>query len=237
MRVAAAVVLAAAIVAAAASAAVPAGPGVPAYFLQGEQLARIVRPGSSPADAVRRLVAGPTRAETRRGLRTYVPSNTPVRRVPVADGLATVDLGRRFVAGKDPASLLARLSQLVRTVTGLHGTTRVQLLIDGRPVSDVFPGVPTEEPITLRFLQTPDKKVPERPGFKLKPPDRHVRAVQRRLIALGYLLAGDDDGRLGPVTGNAILAFQKYEGLDRTGGLDRRTEARLAAAQRPEPIS
>jgi peptidoglycan hydrolase-like protein with peptidoglycan-binding domain len=150
--------------------------------------------------------------------------------------VATVDLGRRFASGQDARSLLARLSQLVGTLTGLQGAAKVKLLIDGRTVRGVFPGVPTESPITLRYLQTPNVPVPKPPAPRLLPPDDHTRQIQQRLIALGFL-AGRADGRAGPATQNGILALQKWERLPRTGSLDARTEARLVAATRPAPIS
>jgi peptidoglycan hydrolase-like protein with peptidoglycan-binding domain len=204
-------------------------------FLQGEQLARVRRDGTTAADAVRELIAGPTQAEVARGFRTYVPVGTQLRGVTVADGLATVDLNQRFASGRDPDSLLARLSQLVRTLTGLQGATKVQLLIDGAPIAGMFPGVPVTGPITLQFLQTPNVAAPSQPRLKLPPPDVGTRNVQQQLIDLGYLLLGDNDGRFGPATQNAILAFQKWERLDRTGLLDARTKARLATASRPAP--
>ena len=49
----------------------------------------------------------------------------------VANGIATVDLNERFASGRNAASLLARLSQLVRTLTGPQGATKVQLLMNG----------------------------------------------------------------------------------------------------------
>jgi hypothetical protein len=229
--------IAAALVASASGSAVPSTGHVHVYFLQGEQVVRLTRPGSSPASAVRQLFRGPTPAEARRGTRTYVPPGTPLRRASVANGLATVDVGRRFISLRTRPSLLARLSQLVGTVTGIQGATRVQLLIDGKRVSGVFPGVPTESPITFRFLQTPDVPVPVPPPPRLRPPDPHVKQIQKRLIGLGYLLPGSADGRLGPVTEEGILAFQKWERLDRTGSLNAPTESRLATAAHPEPIS
>jgi len=54
------------------------------------------------------------------------------------------------------------------------------------------------------------------PALKLGPPDAHVRTIQQRLIDLGFL-GGKADGRLGPVTQNSILAFQKWARLQRTG--------------------
>jgi hypothetical protein len=68
------------------------------------------------------------------------------------------------------------------------------------------------------------------------PPDPRLKTIQERLIELGYL-RGAADGRFGPVTSDAILAFQKWERLGRTGKLDMGTESRLARASRPGPIS
>ena len=227
--------VAATLAATVAAAAASGQPHVSVYFVQGEQLAPVSRPGTSALDAVRQLVAGPTTAERRRGVRTYVPADTRVRSVTVADGLATVDLSDAFVNGTIPASMLARLSELVRTLTGVQGTTRVQLLVNGASTAGMFPGVSTSGPIKLQFLQTPNVPVPKPPPMRLPAPDPAVRTTQQRLIALGYLLRGDDDGRFGPATQNAILAFQKWEGLERTGLLGGRTRSRLATAIHPMP--
>lgn len=210
---------------------------VPVYFLKGEQLFRVSRPGASPAAAVRQLVEGPTAREAKGEIRTYVPHGTTVRKVSVGQGLVTVDLGGRFVAGDDVSSRLARLAQLVATVTARDRSLRVQLLVQGKKVSGVFPGVPTESPITYRYLRTPSKPVPKPPRVRQLPVDPAVRAVQRRLIVLGYLPAASADGQLGPMTQEAILAFQKWERLDRTGVLDAPTKTRLPKATRPTPRS
>lgn len=61
-----------------------------------------------------------------------------------------------------------------------------------------------------------------------------VRAAQERLLALGYWL-GSADGTLGGDTSHAVTAFQKMEGLKRTGRLDATTLAHLATAERPHP--
>jgi peptidoglycan hydrolase-like protein with peptidoglycan-binding domain len=102
----------------------------------------------------------------------------------------------------------------------------------------MFPGISTSNPLTLRYLETPNIPVPRPPPPpRLPAPDAAVKAAQQRLVTLGYLLPGDDDGRLGPVTQNAILAFQKWARLNRTGLLDTRTSVRLATATRPAPIT
>jgi hypothetical protein len=207
------------------------------WFLQGEQLISVDRPGSSADDALAALIAGPTTAEKAKAVRTYVPAGTPVRALSVSDGVATVDLGDRFAGGSNAERLLARLSQLVRTLTSVPGTTKVKLLIDGGTVYGLFPGVSTEGPLTVKYLQTPDLPTPKPPVVPTAPENDGVRDVQQRLLDLGYLVQGDVDGQFGPATSNALLAFQKWEGLDRTGQLDDRTRAKLAMASRPTPIS
>ena len=42
-----------------------------------------------------------------------------------------------------------------------------------------------------------------------------VRAVQRQLIALGYLAKGEDDSYYGPITAEAVYQYQKAKGLKR----------------------
>jgi lipoprotein-anchoring transpeptidase ErfK/SrfK len=214
-----------------------AQPQVSVYFVQGEQLAPVTRQGSGPLAAVGRLIAGPTRAEIARGFRSYVPSGTRVRSVKVARGVATVDLNERFASGRDAGSLLARLSQLVRTLTGMQGARKVQVLLNGKVAAARFPGVSTGAPISFRDLQTPNVPVPKPPQRRLPAPDPAVKMLQQRLIELGYLIPGDDDGRFGPATQNAVLAFQKWERLGRTGLLDATTKARLATAKHPLPLS
>jgi hypothetical protein len=217
------------------TAAAPPKAHVFVYFGQGEQLAAVSRAGTTSADALRQLIAGPTAAELKRGFRTYIPAGTPVNNVTVADGLATVDLGSRFTSGGDAEALVARLTQVVRTLTGLQGTTKVLILIDGATSAGEFPGIPTGQPITFQYLQTPDIPVPQPPQFKVFPPDPAVKVAQQRLIVLGYLLRGSADGRLGPATLNAVLAFQKWERLARTGLLDAPTKSRLQTATHPTP--
>jgi len=221
---------------AAAAAAAPLQPGR-VFFLRGEQLAQVPRPGTSPAAALRQLIAGPTRGEHALGFRSYVPPKTRLLGVRIVNGIATVNFDSRFVSSTNQGSLLARLSEVVRTLTGLEGTKAVQLLINGKVTAGVFRGVPTERPVTFAYLQTPNIGLPKPLERKRGNVDPHVKKVQLRLVELGYLVSGDADGRLGPATGNAVLAFQKWERLSRTGQLDTPTEARLATAVRPAPVT
>jgi len=62
-----------------------------------------------------------------------------------------------------------------------------------------------------------------------------VRAVQERLAELGYDV-GDPDGRFGGRTSYAVMAFQKMEGLSRTGDIDDELKTALAGASAPGPM-
>ena len=213
-----------------------AADSMPVAFLQGEQLAVVTRPGSSPTDAVRALLAGPTVAERRRGFRTYLAAGTKLHRIGVSGSLATVDLNRAFAAGSAERRA-ARLAQLLKTLTGVDGITRVQVLVDGSPPIGLVADVSLAKPITLRLLETPNVAVPIPPQPRLPAPDAPTKSLQEQLINLGYLLPGDDDGRFGPATSDALLTFQKWEHLNRTGMLDATTKAQLVTATRPVPAS
>jgi peptidoglycan hydrolase-like protein with peptidoglycan-binding domain len=61
-----------------------------------------------------------------------------------------------------------------------------------------------------------------------------VAALQGRLVELGYWL-GEADGNYGQLTRQAVMAFQKVEGLGRDGVAGPVTQERLAVAGRPAP--
>ena len=212
-------------------------------FVRGEQATTVKRPGSTVADAVAGLLGGPTRAEAAGGVRTYVPKSTRLRSVSVSGTVATIDLSLPFVSvDQEPDSLRARLTQLVRTAIGLQGVKGVKLLVDGGTPLGLFPGVTTTAVLTDDYLEpttpAPPVAVQTPPSTTTQSaPSDDVRAAQQRLADLGYLLPADVDGKLGPATQAAVIAFQKWEGLGRDGVLGARTAARLRTATRPTPIT
>ena len=153
-------------------------------FLRGEQLARVPRAGKSPTDAVRALIAGPTAPERSRGFRTYYAPGMKLRRLSVAGSLATVDFNSAFASGSSERRA-ARVGQLVRTLTGLRGITRVQLLVEGARPLGLVKGISLGSPITLRLLRTPNVPVPVPPQLRLPAPDPATKRLQNRLIKLG----------------------------------------------------
>jgi lipoprotein-anchoring transpeptidase ErfK/SrfK len=63
-----------------------------------------------------------------------------------------------------------------------------------------------------------------------------VTDLQNRLVSLGYWLAGVN-GSYDDLTQQAVYAFQKWQGLPRTGSVDGPTQAAFRTAQRPRPRS
>jgi peptidoglycan hydrolase-like protein with peptidoglycan-binding domain len=59
-----------------------------------------------------------------------------------------------------------------------------------------------------------------------------VAALQQRLVDLGYWM-GEPDGTYGQLTRQAVMAFQKVEGLSRDGVAGPATQAQLSVAARP----
>ena len=238
LRVAALVL---AIAAAAPAAGAPAAEGqaasVRVYFLQGEQLVAVTRPGSTVRTALNGLLAGPSRAERAKQFRTYVPSGTRVRSVSFAKGVATVDLGERFATGRDAESLSARITQLVYTVTAVPGVRSVRLLVSGGVPLGLFPGYAFSRPVTRAQATRPVVPPPRPPPEEGGQPTTETRALQQRLADLGFLAQSAVDGVAGEETRFAVIAFQKWARLARDGIAGPQTRAALAQAGRPSPIT
>ncbi len=78
----------------------------------------------------------------------------------------------------------------------------------------------------------PTQTLPSEPGQR----GPAVVALQTNLARLGYW-AGTVDGSYGHVTSQAVMAFQKWENLPRTGIADAATVSALETASRPTPAS
>jgi lipoprotein-anchoring transpeptidase ErfK/SrfK len=205
-------------------------------FLQGEQVVHVTRNGSTLRQAVIALLAGPTSAEQKREIASAVPARTPLRAVSVANGIATIDLGEKFAAGTNTASLSARVTQLVLTATSVSGVKSVRLLVKGATPLGLFPGYVTSRPISAKFARAPDLPPPGEPAPEpTTNPTAAVRDLQQRLADLSYLPPEAVDGEAGEQTRFAVMAFQKWQGLSRDGTAGPATMAALASATRPTP--
>ncbi len=83
------------------------------------------------------------------------------------------------------------------------------------------------EPVTVR--------VPAAPVLRYGSRGADVRRLQTELVRLRYLPGGAANGTFGDRTWHAVVAFQGWQGLGRTGIVDRRTWAALDRAAVPRP--
>ncbi|MGH2688853.1 MAG: L,D-transpeptidase family protein, partial [Actinomycetota bacterium] len=92
------------------------------------------------------------------------------------------------------------------------------------PVPSPVPAAPGPVPIVTNPSQYP----------KVGSAGPEVLALEERLAALSYLV-GPVDGVFDKATGHGVMAFQKAEGLERTGVADAGTTIRMQSATRPTP--
>lgn len=98
--------------------------------------------------AIESLLDGPSGVDGK-NVTTAIPSDTELLGVTVEDGLATVDLSAGFDDGGGSAGMVARLGQVVFTLTQFPTVDAVNFEIDGEPV-EVFSqeGIVLDEPQT-----------------------------------------------------------------------------------------
>ena len=191
------------------------------WFLRAGEPVAAGRSAPAIPGLVRALVAGPTRAERAKGLRSAIPAGTTIRDVTVSRRVVTVDLGARFAAGRDEASLTARVGQLVRTLRSVPGVAGVRVRVEGGVPIGLFPG--------YDLRRTVHNALPQRTAPSL-------REVQQLLADLGFMAPTGVTGTPGDETSVAVLAFEKWSGLARDGVLDDDVVAALERAMRPQPL-
>jgi hypothetical protein len=91
--------------------------------------------GSTPdlPTVLEALVAGPTDAESARGLQSALTTQTTVLAATIAGGVATVNLGGTFGQLVGPPEIQA-VAQVVFTASALPGVTGVTFELSGQPV-------------------------------------------------------------------------------------------------------
>ncbi len=173
--------------------------------------------------ALRELVQGPTREERRRGLRSALRPGVRVRFARTDGELWTVRFSRSLLSPATPETTRTRLAQVSATVSRLGGDERyLALTTEARFVTILRLGV---RPGVWRASEGES-------GY-----DYSVRGVQLRLWMLGYLSRADVTGTLDYRTSQALLAFQGWERLARTGGVTEEVQVELLKAKRPRPGS
>jgi peptidoglycan hydrolase-like protein with peptidoglycan-binding domain len=150
---------------------------------------------------------------------------------------------RNVVIGTGAAVLLLAALGVGGALAGSGGDTETS---DSQPVTTEAPTstasvaattTTTTAPPTTTTTAPPTTTttVPPDPGadgtLELGDGGQSVLALQQRLVDLGYWL-GSADGHYGQLTRQAVMAFQKAEGLGRDGVAGPATQGRLAGAGR-----
>ena len=191
------------------------------WFLRAGEPVAVTRSAPGIPGLVRSLLAGPTRRERAGGLGSAIPAGAALRELRIERRVVTVDLDARFAAGRDERALSARVGQLVRTLRAVPGVLGVRVRIEGGVPIGLFPGYDLRRTVAA-------------PADGGGPSSLHE--AQLLLSDLGFMAPSGVTGRPGEETSVAVLAFEKWTGLPRDGVLDRRVEAALQRAPRPEPL-
>jgi lipoprotein-anchoring transpeptidase ErfK/SrfK len=184
---------------------------------------RTVPRRKSAADiALRELTQGPTKAEHRRGIRTALPEGVRLRSLRRDGDSWLVSFSRSTFAHGSADAKQTRLWQIAATLAPLGDEEWVAIAAEGRFLTSVRLGV--------------------RPGsWRAESGEQDylysVRGVQQRLAELDYLNGSDVTGAADYLTEQALLAFQGWEDLDRTGTVTGQTQVALFKASRPSPAA
>jgi len=184
---------------------------------------RVVPKGITPQEhALRELTQGPTALERRRGIRTALPDAARLRSLRATPETWFASFSRSTFGVGSAETKRARLWQIAATLAPLGEQREVAVAAEGRYLTAARLGV--------------------RPGrWRAETGEKNytyaVRGVQLRLAALGYLDRSDVTGSDDYLTDQALLAFQGWEDLDRTGTVTGQTQLALFTATRPRPAA
>jgi len=184
---------------------------------------RVVPRGAAAAEfALRELTQGPTKAERRGGIRTALPKGARLRSLRSNVETWFASFSRSTLAAGSAETKRMRLWQIAATLAP-HGEKDLALVAtEGRFVTTLRLGV---RPGVWR-AETGENDYPY-----------VTRGVQLRLAALGYLDPRDVTGSEDYLTEQALLAFQGWEDLDRTGTVTGQTQVALFQAREPRPAA
>ena len=196
-------------------------------FVRQGRLVRVERAlprGAQPAlHALRELAHGPTRLERASGLRSALRPGLKPRFVHAAGELFLVRVAGSLTAPAAPRTMGMRMAQISATLAWLGtGRTFAALSADGRLVTTLRLGV---RPGAQRLAEGEQ-------GYGYS-----VRGIQVRLWTIGFLQRSDVTGSLDYRTSQALIAFQGWEGLARTGTVTGQTQLALFRARLPRPAA
>jgi len=104
---------------------------------------------SPMTDSLKALLAGPTAAETRRGLMSFVPANTKIRSATVRGNTAHINFSEEFQFNTyGVQGYAAQLREIIWTVTEFPNVRDVQFLIEGRRIDYLGEGIWIGSPVS-----------------------------------------------------------------------------------------
>jgi hypothetical protein len=182
---------------------------------------RLVPRGARPAEvALRELTQGPTRVERRAGIRTALPERARLRSLRADAETWFASFSRATLGSGSAETKRMRLWQIAATLAP-HGEKEYAVVAaEGRFAAMLRLGV---RPGRWRGESGENDYLYVR------------RGVELRLAALGYLDRSDVGAADDYLTDQALLAFQGWEDLDRTGTVTGQTQLALFGAARPRP--
>jgi lipoprotein-anchoring transpeptidase ErfK/SrfK len=184
---------------------------------------RVVPEGMTPGEAaLRELTQGPTRLERRRGIRTALPERARLRSLRTDGQTWVASFSRSTLGSGSGQTKRTRIWQIGATLAPLGDEDAVALAAEGRYVT------------TVRLGSRPR---PWRAEIGENDYPYLLRGLQLRLAQLGYLDRSDVTGTDDYLTEQALLAFQGWEDLDRTGTVTGQTQVALFRAGAPRPAS
>jgi hypothetical protein len=182
---------------------------------------REVPRGARPAEiALRELTQGPTKAERRRGIRTALPERARLRSLRAQGDTWLASFSRSTFGPGSAETKRMRLWQIAATLAPHGDRVQAAIATEGRLVTTTRLGV---RPGAWR-AETGEKSYAYVP-----------RGVALRLATLGYLARSDLADEY--LVEQALLAFQGWESLERTGTVTGQTQLALFTAKAPRPAS
>lgn len=184
---------------------------------------RVVPKGVAPErHALRELLQGPTRAERARGLRSAFRPGIRLRSVRTDGDVWRVRFSRSFLGPATARTMQTRLAQVGSTLARLGDERWAAISAEGRLATTIRIGV---RPAVWRATRGEQ-------GYAYD-----VRGLQLRLWLLGYLDRASVTGTLDYATEQALVAFQGWEDLSRTGTVTGETQLALFRASAPKPAT
>jgi len=193
------------------------------FFRDGRlvRVERVVPDGTDVSRfALRELFQGPTRAERREGLRTAIREGARIRSLRPDDLGWRLSVSRSTFESGTAETQQRRLWEIEATLSPLGDEKSLSIASEGRFLTAVRLGT-----------------IPGRWSVEEGEKDYaySLLAVQVRLWQLGYVDRASVTGELDYLTEQALLAFQGWERLGRTGTVTGETQRALFRAGRPEP--